>query len=88
MGNARLDSGIAGNDSMLWTMIKKAKEEGCTEFEIQGAGDRRLWHFKSKYNPQLEVCYAASRRTSSAAPRNGRTSTSRGKSGHARASGY
>ena len=60
MGNARLDSGIAGNDSMLWTMIKKAKEEGCTEFEIQGAGDRRLWHFKSKYNPRLEVCYAAS----------------------------
>jgi hypothetical protein len=60
MGNARLDSGIAGNDSMLWTMIKKAREEGCTEFEIQGAGDRRLWHFKSKYNPRLEVCYAAS----------------------------
>jgi hypothetical protein len=60
MGNARLDSGIAGNDSMLWTMLKKAKEEGCTEFEIQGAGDRRLWHFKSKYNPRLEVCYAAS----------------------------
>lgn len=62
MGNARMDSGIAGNDGMLWAMIKKAKEEGCTEFEIQGAGDRRLWHFKSKYNPRLEVCYGVFRK--------------------------
>ena len=62
MGNARLDSGIAGNDYMLWAFIRKAKEEGCTELEIQGAGDRRLWHFKSKYNPRLEVCYAATQK--------------------------
>ncbi|HEY3272415.1 MAG TPA: GNAT family N-acetyltransferase [Methanocella sp.] len=62
MGNARLDSGIAGNDHMLWTLIKMAKEDGCKEFELQGAGDRRLWHYKSKYNPRLEVCYAASQK--------------------------
>ncbi len=62
MGNARMDSGIAGNDHMVWTLIRMAKEEGCTEFELQGAGDRRLSQYKSKYNPRLEVCYAIHRK--------------------------
>jgi lipid II:glycine glycyltransferase (peptidoglycan interpeptide bridge formation enzyme) len=62
MGNARLDTGIAGNDHMVWTLMQKAKEEGCKEFELQGAGDRRLSHYKSKYNPRLEVCYAVTRK--------------------------
>ncbi|HEY3272412.1 MAG TPA: GNAT family N-acetyltransferase [Methanocella sp.] len=62
MGNARLDSGIAGNDFMIWSCIKMAKEEGCREFELQGACERRLWHFKSKYNPRLEVFYAITKK--------------------------
>ncbi|OPY27129.1 MAG: FemAB family protein [Methanocella sp. PtaU1.Bin125] len=62
MGNAKTGSGIAGNDFMLWSIIRMAKEEGCREFEIQGAGDRRLWHFKSKYNPRLATCYAVSKK--------------------------
>jgi CelD/BcsL family acetyltransferase involved in cellulose biosynthesis len=58
MGNARTGSDINGNEYLIWELIKKAKEEGCTEFEIQGAGDQRLWRFKSKFNPRLEICYA------------------------------
>jgi hypothetical protein len=58
IGNARTGSNINGNEYLIWELIKKAKEEGCTGFEIQGAGDQRLWKFKSKFNPQLEVCYA------------------------------
>lgn len=57
MGATRLDSGIAGNDYMLWELIKMAREDGCREFELQGAGDRRLSHYKSKFNPRLEVFY-------------------------------
>ncbi len=62
MGNVRLGGEVAGNDIMLWTLIRKAKEEGCTEFEIQGAGEKRLWQYKSKYNPRLEVSYALTRK--------------------------
>jgi hypothetical protein len=58
MGNARTGAGLAGNEYLIWESIKQAREEGCTEFEIQGAGDRRLWPFKSKFNPRLEVCYS------------------------------
>jgi lipid II:glycine glycyltransferase (peptidoglycan interpeptide bridge formation enzyme) len=58
MGNAKTGSNIRGNEYLIWELIKKAREAGCTEFEIQGAGDRRLWQFKSKFNPRLEVCYA------------------------------
>jgi hypothetical protein len=65
MGNARPggSGGINGaNDYMLWSLLRKAKEEGCTEYEIQGGGDRRLWQYKSKYNPRLEISYAATRK--------------------------
>ncbi|MGE5465403.1 MAG: lipid II:glycine glycyltransferase FemX [Betaproteobacteria bacterium] len=58
MGNAKTGSDLAGNEYLIWELIKKAREEGCSEFEIQGAGDQRLWRFKSKFNPRLEVCYA------------------------------
>ena len=58
MGNAKTGSDLAGNEYLIWESIKRAREEGCTQFEIQGAGDQRLWRFKSKFNPRLEVCYA------------------------------
>ena len=62
MGNAKTGSDLAGNEYLIWELIKRARDEGCTEFEIQGAGDQRLWRFKSKFNPRLEVCYAISRK--------------------------
>ncbi|HUL62269.1 MAG TPA: GNAT family N-acetyltransferase, partial [Methanocella sp.] len=58
MGNARTGSDLPGNEYLIWESIKRAREEGCTQFELQGAGDQRLWRFKSKFNPRLEVCYA------------------------------
>jgi hypothetical protein len=58
MGNAKTGSDFAGNEYLIWESIKRAQEEGCTQFEIQGAGDQRLWRFKSKFNPRLEICYA------------------------------
>lgn len=58
IGNAKAGSYAGSNEYLIWELIRKAKEEGCTEFELQGAGEERLWQFKSKFNPRLEVCYA------------------------------
>ncbi|CAJ37947.1 GNAT family N-acetyltransferase [Methanocella arvoryzae] len=57
MGNPRISNGISGNEYLIWESILRAKAKGCKEFEINGAGERRLYQFKSKFNPRLEVCY-------------------------------
>jgi len=62
MGNPRMNSDFSGNEYMIWEAIQRAKAEGCTEFEINGAGERRLCQFKSKFNPRLEVCYVVSKK--------------------------
>ncbi len=62
LGAAKFDNGIAGNDYLLWELIKIAKASGFTEFEIQGANQKRLSQFKSKFNPDLEVYYSIEKR--------------------------
>lgn len=34
MGNAKTGSDLAGNEYLIWESIKRAREEGCTQFEI------------------------------------------------------
>jgi lipid II:glycine glycyltransferase (peptidoglycan interpeptide bridge formation enzyme) len=62
LGAAKFDNGIAGNDYLLWESIKIAKAAGFTEFEIQGANQKRLSQFKSKFNPRLDVYYSIEKR--------------------------
>lgn len=57
LGAAKLDNGFSGNDFMVWELINKAKADGFMEFEIQGANQKRLSEFKSKFNPRLETYY-------------------------------
>ncbi len=64
LGAARFDNGIAGNDYMLWELIKQARGDGFKEFEIQGANQKRLSEFKSKFNPGLETYYTLQKRDS------------------------
>jgi hypothetical protein len=66
IGNVKAsrDIEIDSNGFMLWELIKQAKADGCTEFELHGALVRRLWRIKSKYNPRLEVCYEISKKDS------------------------
>ena len=58
LGAARQENGIAGNDFMLWELIKQARDDGFKIFEIQGANQKRLSEFKSKFNPGLETYYS------------------------------
>ena len=56
LGSANMHLDIAANDYLVWEFIRKAHEQGYRELEIQGAGEKRLSDFKSKFNPRLELC--------------------------------
>lgn len=57
MGNTRIMDDIFGNEYINWILIQKAKNDGYGILEIQGAGTKNLCQFKSKFNPNLEICY-------------------------------
>ena len=46
--------GIYPNDLLQYETMKWAHEKGYKKYEIVDAGDKRLRHFKSKFNPQLK----------------------------------
>jgi hypothetical protein len=58
LGSVKLENGIDGNDFLIWEFIKKAKEAGFNEFEIEGASEKRLSLFKSKFNPRLDISFS------------------------------
>ena len=62
MGNPRLESDSSGNEYIIWKSLQRAKAEGCTEFEINGAGEPWLGLIKSRFNPRLEVSYVVSKK--------------------------
>lgn len=53
MGAAGALTSMDINEFMIWDNIKKAKEAGLKKFENLGASERRLNHFKTKFNPAL-----------------------------------
>lgn len=57
LGNANMHLDMAANDFLVWQFIKSAQERGFKELEIQGAGEKRLSEFKSKFSPNLELCH-------------------------------
>jgi lipid II:glycine glycyltransferase (peptidoglycan interpeptide bridge formation enzyme) len=58
-------SGISPNDLINWEAIKWAQMNGLQYYEEMDAGyDPRLRHFKSKYNPDLEIWYSATKHSS------------------------
>ncbi|WP_424359186.1 GNAT family N-acetyltransferase [Methanocella sp. MCL-LM] len=57
LGNANMHMDFAANDYLVWQFIKSAKERGFRQLEIQGAGEKRLSEFKSKFSPNLELCH-------------------------------
>ncbi|NQT71764.1 MAG: GNAT family N-acetyltransferase [Chloroflexi bacterium] len=50
-------SGLAVNDLIQWEAIKWAIQNGYHEYEIVGANIPRLCLFKSKYSPDLNICF-------------------------------
>ncbi len=57
LGNANMHTDFAANDYLVWQFIKSARERGFKELEIQGASEKRLSEFKSKFSPNLTICH-------------------------------
>jgi len=58
--------GISANDLIQWEAIRWAQSHGLEFYEEMDAGDDpRLRYFKSKYNPELVIWYAATKYSSS-----------------------
>jgi lipid II:glycine glycyltransferase (peptidoglycan interpeptide bridge formation enzyme) len=53
--------GIYPNDLLQWEAMRWACKQGYKRYEIVDAGDRRLRHFKSKFNPNLSLWLQAER---------------------------
>lgn len=54
MGRGVVNNDIDSNEYLMWSSIKKAKEDGFKTYEIFGASERRLNAFKSKFSPVLK----------------------------------
>jgi hypothetical protein len=54
VGNMKMNRSF-GNEHLHWLLLKKAKEEGYTEFENVGANNANLNQFKTKFNPDLVI---------------------------------
>jgi hypothetical protein len=56
--------GVSPNDLIHWETMKWAQSNGLAYYELMDTGDRRLRHFKSKYNPDLVIWYSATKYSS------------------------
>jgi len=60
IGGAKTNiKGVYPNEFLHWEVMRWAHDNGFKLFEEFGAGTERLAIFKSKYNPNLNVCFQA-----------------------------
>ena len=65
LGNTRANvGGISPNELLHWNAIKWAIEHDLKYYELIGANTERLCHYKSKYNPDLSICFSAKKYSS------------------------
>ena len=65
LGNIKANvGGVSPNDLLQWESIKYAIEHGLKYYEEMGANTERLCHYKSKYNPDLSICFSAKKYSS------------------------
>ncbi len=65
-GGGKTDiKGIYPNDLLQFEAMKWAHSQGYKRYEIVDAGDERLRHFKSKFNPDLVIWFQAERHSPS-----------------------
>ena len=61
MGGARAEE--HANEFLIWNLMLGAKADGFKRFEIAGADARNQCHFKSGFNPDLEVFYKINKKS-------------------------
>jgi len=60
LGNVKSNvGGMSPNELLQWEAIKHANKCGMEYYEEIGANTERLCHYKSKYNPNLLLCFSA-----------------------------
>ncbi len=60
LGNTKANvEGRSPNELLQWEAIKYATENGMKYYEEMGANTERLCGYKSKYNPDLLICFSA-----------------------------
>lgn len=65
LGNVKASvEGISPNELLHWEAIKWAIEHDLKYYELIGANTERLCHYKSKYNPDLLICFSAKKYSS------------------------
>jgi hypothetical protein len=61
IGNASARKDLSVNDYLIWEVVRRAKSEGFKKLDL-GLSDRRLFRYKSKFDPVLEPCYDVEKR--------------------------
>jgi len=65
IGSAKTSiSGLYINDLNQWISLKWACKNNFKTYEEIGANTERLWYFKSKYNPEISLCFNAKKYSS------------------------
>ena len=65
LGNMKANvEGASPNELLQWEAIKSAIDHGLKYYEEMGANTERLCHYKSKYNPDLLICFSAKKYSS------------------------
>ena len=64
VGHAKTNLRGIPNDLLQWETIKWAIEHDLKYYELIGANTERLCHYKSKYNPDLLICFSAKKYSS------------------------
>ena len=63
MGGTKITSNTFLPDYIMWKFIEMAKLEGFEVFDFGGANTKRLIHFKSKFNPNLELHFEITKKS-------------------------
>lgn len=56
-GGNKPDADFSCNDRLHWRVIRDAKAEGLSRYDLQGANTPRICEYKSKFNPELCTYY-------------------------------
>lgn len=65
LGNTKANvENVSPNELLQWGAIKYAIEHGLKYYEEMGANTERLCYYKSKYNPNLSICFSGKKYSS------------------------
>jgi hypothetical protein len=61
IGNVNARKDLSVTDYLVWEVVKRAKSEGFKKLDL-GPSDLRLFRYKTKFDPVLELLYDVEKR--------------------------